>query len=530
MRVKRNEKWLIWPGLALALAMMLFAGGCGAGAAIAAGTAIAQRENGKKDNPLLPIPVGHLNRIVFLTNLEAPQGRIITMNQDGSGWNSISSGAGSMRTLTFSSPAVSQDGLTVYYTADWFATSPQIMRMSITGRSHERVIASPGIYETPRASWDGALIAFSGYTEREETVSYRPDEAYVTVEQQPYMPDENAQFGMKASGFQIQAKAPYSIGILERTSPTCPPPDYDYGSATTIKFAASDGGAPIPGKDPIGKTYCIQTASGNIIAITVGDFYYSKDMATTRTPGYITFTWNMEGTAIGGGPATLTGSMSGTTKIGMGYNFIRTFDFRKYDLYLATADGSTIVPLIKDGDEDNPARFPCFSPVSSDYLYFTCGELDTDYMDYEMPDHSYICKYDTNGTLTDTTDDIITSVTEGDIDRNCAVSPGGRYLAFTRYIEHPDGAGARSDYDVYMYDLLASPPIGSWLLVDTGEDPRHIGGDDLFPVFSPDGNRVAFQSDQTGDWDIYSIRTDGEELENLTNNYDTNDTMPAWAP
>lgn len=52
---------------------------------------------------------------------------------------------------------------------------------------------------------------------------------------------------------------------------------------------------------------------------------------------------------------------------------------------------------------------------------------------------------------------------------------------------------------------------------------------DTHPAWSPDGSRVAFVSDRSGDRDIYLMAPDGSELVNLTNNQ-FSDTSPAWSP
>lgn len=49
------------------------------------------------------------------------------------------------------------------------------------------------------------------------------------------------------------------------------------------------------------------------------------------------------------------------------------------------------------------------------------------------------------------------------------------------------------------------------------------------PALSPDGNRVAFTSDQGGSSDIWLIQTDGSRLRRLTDHPGT-DTEPSWSP
>ena len=54
-------------------------------------------------------------------------------------------------------------------------------------------------------------------------------------------------------------------------------------------------------------------------------------------------------------------------------------------------------------------------------------------------------------------------------------------------------------------------------------------GVDAFPAWSPDGRRIAFQPDRTGNGDIYSIDIDGSGLMRLTDDRGQ-DGAPAWSP
>ncbi|MEQ8673934.1 MAG: protein kinase [Aggregatilineales bacterium] len=75
------------------------------------------------------------------------------------------------------------------------------------------------------------------------------------------------------------------------------------------------------------------------------------------------------------------------------------------------------------------------------------------------------------------------------------------------------------NYDLYYYDFAS-------------ETETRLTDDlavDSYPIPSPDGQQIAFQSNRDGDFDIYVMDIDGSNIRRLTNN-DFLDRLPAWSP
>lgn len=93
-----------------------------------------------------------------------------------------------------------------------------------------------------------------------------------------------------------------------------------------------------------------------------------------------------------------------------------------------------------------------------------------------------------------------------------AVDPTGGQLAFasTRHTRRPD---------------LYIKTVGGAAVTQITSDPAS----DIQPEFSPDGKRLVFSSDRTGNFDIWMIGVDGVGATQLTHE-PSHDVRPTWAP
>jgi TolB protein len=49
-------------------------------------------------------------------------------------------------------------------------------------------------------------------------------------------------------------------------------------------------------------------------------------------------------------------------------------------------------------------------------------------------------------------------------------------------------------------------------------------------IISPDGSKMVFTSDRTGDYEIYTMNLNGTDVINLTDNPASWDANPCWSP
>jgi len=83
-----------------------------------------------------------------------------------------------------------------------------------------------------------------------------------------------------------------------------------------------------------------------------------------------------------------------------------------------------------------------------------------------------------------------------------------------------------SDRDTGSFDIFISNPDGT---LPSNLTAVQTTSDEIEPSWSPDGAKIAFASDQTGDWEIFIMNSDGSGKTQLTSNVGL-DVAPAISP
>ena len=104
-----------------------------------------------------------------------------------------------------------------------------------------------------------------------------------------------------------------------------------------------------------------------------------------------------------------------------------------------------------------------------------------------------------------------------------AFSSDGRHVAFT---SRRDSVGSQVNDEIYVMDAADGDGDGN------GDNLTRITNslvNEFQPAFSPDGERIAFTSNRTGNNEVYVMNADGTNQIRLTNNA-ARDARPAFAP
>ena len=98
-------------------------------------------------------------------------------------------------------------------------------------------------------------------------------------------------------------------------------------------------------------------------------------------------------------------------------------------------------------------------------------------------------------------------------------SPNGDKIAFSLEV-FPPGQQDRGNIEIHVMDLGGSEP----------DRLTHSAGRDTNAQWSPTGDKILFESERGGNWEIFMMNPDGKGQTQVTNFPDSDQRYPSWSP
>lgn len=183
------------------------------------------------------------------------------------------------------------------------------------------------------------------------------------------------------------------------------------------------------------------------------------------------------------------------------------------DVYQMNADGSNETDLVDAASDDSS---PVYSKSNNKFVFV--GKRNGNQLDI------YLMTRGVDGQTTG-----LSRLTTSDADdSNPAISSDGKKIAF---VSKRDG-----DSDIYAMRLAPEGPRNVPVKLTRNTRPDPSGPpymNDFSPDFSPDGTRIVFASDRSGNFEVYRMKASPEGRLNKPVNLSKNaasDQHPSWSP
>lgn len=196
-----------------------------------------------------------------------------------------------------------------------------------------------------------------------------------------------------------------------------------------------------------------------------------------------------------------------------------------------SADGSKLAFISSRATGDKPQVY-VMNADGSHQTRLTHDAMHDGYLSWS-PDGTKIAFEGDDGIFVVTTKTKAVSRLTKDNDTQPAWSPDGARIAFLRTRDVPNPT-----------NTTGMDQIGElWIMAADGSQPKQltsppvsfsgpnltIMGKDAFPTWSPDGTRIAFESNRDNDNGIFVMNADGSNIAALTHPQGV-DAFPSWSP